>query len=312
MPRLAADDRLRRLLAMVPWVAAHDGPRIDEVCQRFACSKEELVADLDLLFLCGVYPYTPDLLIDVDIADGRVWIRYADWFRRPLRLTPEEGLALVGAGTALQASPGADPEGPLARALSKLAGVLGVDADETVEVELGAARPELLGVLRRAQADLRQVEIDYYSFGRDGWTKRVIDPWSVFSAAGQWYVRAYCHRVEGERLFRVDRVRDAVVLESGFSPPARSGAGIIFSPRADDPLVVLELEPAARWVRDQYPNEGTDELGGGRLRVRLRISERAWLERLLLRLGPLVRVVEGEPGVGAAAAQRLLARYGHG
>jgi proteasome accessory factor C len=313
MPRPAADDRLRRLLAMVPWVAAHDGPRIDEVCARFACTEEELMADLDLLFLCGVYPYTPDLLIDVDIADGRVWIRYADWFRRPLRLTPEEGLALVGAGTALQASPGSDPEGPLARALSKLAGVLGVDADETVEVELGAAPPDLLGVLRQAQGESRQVELDYYSFGRDGWTKRVVDPWSVFSAAGQWYLRAYCHRVEGERLFRVDRVRDAVVLDSTFKRPTKQGAdGAVFSPRPDDALVVLDLEPGARWVRDQYPHEGAEELGDGRLRVRLRISERAWLERLLLRLGPLARVVEGEPGVGAAAARRLLVRYEHG
>jgi hypothetical protein len=63
-------------------------------------------------------------------------------------------------------------------------------------------------------------------------------------------------------------------------------------------------------VREQYPNEGTKELGGGRLRVRLRISEQAWLERLLLRLGPLARVVEGDAGVGPAAARRLLARYG--
>jgi proteasome accessory factor C len=191
-----------------------------------------------------------------------------------------------------------------------LAGVLGVDADETVEVELGAARPDLLSVLRHAQAESRQVEIDYYSFGRDGWAKRVIDPWAVFSAAGQWYVRAYCHRVEGERLFRVDRVRDAVALESSFERPTREGDSEVFSPQPDDPLVVLDLEPAARWVREQYPNEGTKELGGGRLRVRLRISEQAWLERLLLRLGPLARVVEGDPGVGPAAARRLLARYG--
>ena len=32
MPRVSADDRLRRLLALVPWVAAHDGPSVEEVC----------------------------------------------------------------------------------------------------------------------------------------------------------------------------------------------------------------------------------------------------------------------------------------
>ena len=73
---------------------------------------------------------------------------------------------------------------------------------------------------------------------------------------------------------------------------------------------MLELEPPARWVVEQYPHEGVEEGDEGRVRVRLRVGERAWLERLLLRLGPQVRVVEGDPGVAAEAAARLLARYG--
>ena len=46
-----------------------------------------------VLFLVGVYPHTPDQLIEVVIEDDRVWIHYADWFARPLRLTPPEALA---------------------------------------------------------------------------------------------------------------------------------------------------------------------------------------------------------------------------
>ena len=83
----------------------------------------------------------------------------------------------------------------------------------------------------------------------------------------------------------------------------------MYSPRPDDPVVVLELEPAASWVRDQYPNEGLEELGAGRLRVRLRVSEEAWLERLLLRLGPDARLVQGGAGAVDKAARRILARY---
>ena len=112
MPKLSADDRLQRLLAVVPWVAARDGPRLDDVCTRFDCREDELVDDLQMLFLCGLHPYTPDMLIDVDIADGRVWIRYADYFARPLKLTPAEGLALLAAGRTLLATPGADPAAP--------------------------------------------------------------------------------------------------------------------------------------------------------------------------------------------------------
>jgi hypothetical protein len=39
-------------------------------------------------------------------------------------------------------------------------------------------------------------------------------------------------------------------------------------------------------------------------------EERAWLERLLLRLGRYGRAVKGADGVVAAAAERVLARYG--
>lgn len=308
-PVVPADQRLRRLLALVPWVASQDGPRIEDVCVRFGCSEDEVVADLGLLFLCGVHPFTPDTLIDATVEDGRVWIRFADWFARPLRLTPAEGLALVAAGKALLAVPGTDPEGPLARGLAKVAAVLGVDPDEAVGVELGVAPPEVLAALQLASADHRQVEIEYYSFGRDAWAHRVIDPHQVFNAAGQWYVAGWCHLARADRVFRVDRTRSATVLWSAFEPRAPAPQPPVFTARPDDPLVVLEVAPEASWVAEEYPVEGVDELGGGRRRVRLRISEQAWLERLLLRLGPEARVVEGDAALAAVAAARVAGRY---
>ena len=108
MPRVSADDRLRRLLALVPWVAAQDGPTVEEVCARFGCTEAELAEEIEMLFLCGLYPYTPDMLIEADIAEGRVWIRYAEYFSRPLRLTPAEGLTLLASGNTLLAVPGTD------------------------------------------------------------------------------------------------------------------------------------------------------------------------------------------------------------
>ena len=309
MSRPGADERLRRLLALVPWVAAHDGPTIEEVCTRFDCTEAELLADLDLLFMCGVHPFSPDTLIEVDVDEGRVWIRYADWFARPLRLTPAEGLALLAAGAALLAAPGADPEGPLARGLAKLAAVLGVDPDEAVEIDLGAAPTDVLATVRQAVEERRRLRVDYYSYGRDVWARRTIEPYRVFSAAGQWYVPAWSLDAEAERLFRLDRMRAPELLDEHFDPPAVAPPAAVYHPRPDDPLVVLEVAPEARWVAERYPVERAEELGDGRLRVTLRISERLWLERLLLRLGPAVVVREGGEGVAAEAAAKVLARY---
>jgi proteasome accessory factor C len=307
--RPGADKRLERLLAIVPWIAARDGPTLDDVCTRFGCKESDLVDDLQMLFLCGLYPYTPDMLIDVDIADGRVWIRYAEFFSRPLRLTAAEGLALLAAGNALLSAPGADEDGPLARGLAKLASILGLDPDQAVDVSLGPVPERALEVLSEAVAAHRQVDIEYYAFGRDEWSSRVVDPYAVFSAGGQWYLSAYCHKVDDERLFRVDRVREARLLDSGFDPPKAPPELSLFRPRPDDPRITLELDAAARWVAEQYPVEAVTDTGEGRKRVTLAVSERAWLERLLLRLGPSARVTEGDATVGQTAACRLLSRY---
>lgn len=307
--RPAIDDRLRRILALVPWVAAHDGPTVDEVCARFGLTPEQLEQDLEQLFLCGLYPFTPDTLIEVDVAEGRVWIRFAEVFARPLRLTPAEGLAVLASAEALLAGPEEDRDPALERGLAKLAALLGVDPDETVDIELAPAPAERLALLRAAVADRRQVDIDYFSYGRNEWTSRRIEPHQVFNAAGRWYVSAFCHLAGDRRLFRLDRIGHAVVTDATFSPPAEIGTRATFDPRPHDPFVELELAPGARWVSEQYPNEGVDELADGRTRVRLRISEQAWLERLLLRLGLDARVITGDPHLASAAAARLLQRY---
>jgi proteasome accessory factor C len=303
------------MLSIIPWIAERDGPAIEEVCERFAIGRKQLLADLDVLPLVGLYPYTPDQLVDVTVEGDRVWIRYADMFRRPLRLTPDQALALVAAGSTLLAVPGADPEGPLARGLAKLRAALGVAPDEVVEVDLGAASADVLAILQDAAQEQRAVEIDYYAYNRDEHTLRVIEPWRVFADQGAWYVQAWCRRAGGERLFRIDRIVSAERQESGFEHPIASEELGVFSAASDDPRVVLDLAPAARWVLEQYPieDEGAVDVAlGDHRRVTLAISAAPWLARLLLRLGPDAVVVSApEPlvGCGAAAAERVLARY---
>jgi proteasome accessory factor C len=314
--RTTASDRFLRLLAVVPWIAAHDGPRIDEVCERFGMTRKQLLDDLQIIPLVGLPPYTPDTLIEVTIEGDRVWLRFADVFARPLRLTPEQGLALVAAGSASRGLPGAEPEGALATALDKVAAVLDVDPDEAVSVALGKTRPGVLDTLRRAASEQQRVRLDYYAYGRDERTWRAVDPHAVFADEGFWYVRGHCHLAGGERLFRVDRIYDIEVLDERFEAPAPAGDPAVFRPGPDVPRVTLDLAPAARWVIETYPVEDVSEQPDGRLRVRLAISARPWLERLLLRLGPAARVVEADEvalrEVGRDAARRLLRRYGQG
>jgi proteasome accessory factor C len=313
LSRARTGERLARLLAIVPWVVAQDGPRLSEVSERFGVPEDELVDDLNLLFMCGVYPFTPDSLVEVDIEGGRVWVRFADWFRRPVRLTAPEGLVLLAAARAVLGAPGGLPASgtpALARAVAKLEAALGPGLEGAMEVTPGTAEGEFLTLLRAAAEGRRKVELDYYSYGRDGSAVRVVQPWRVFSAEGHWYLLGWCEMVEGRRLFRVDRARFVTVLDESFEPPRDIGPLDVYEGAPEDPLVVLDLAPEAAWVIERYPHEGAEDLGSGRTRVRLRASSQAWLERLLLRAGPAATVVSGADGVAAGAARRVLAVYG--
>ncbi len=314
-PRPLAGDRLRRVLALVPWVLEHPDTTISELARRFEVSERDLERDLELLPLCGLPPYTADRLIDVWVGDDRtVSIRLAEYFERPLRLTPGEGVALLAAGRALLTVPGSDDQGALATALDKLETAVG--ARGGLAVEVGGAT--YLAVLQHAVDARECVELRYYSFARDVETTRVVEPERVFHAFGAWYVAAYCRLAGAERLFRIDRVRAARPTGETFEPrpPADTDApedlvDLVYRPDPSDPRVTLRLAPDAAWVVESLPQDSARALPGGDYEVVLAVSGTAFLERLLLQLGPSATVV-GSDGAGeaaAAAARRILARY---
>jgi proteasome accessory factor C len=303
MPRIAATPRLERLLALVPWVMAHQGVTVAEVCDRFKISREELAADLDLLFMCGLPPFGPGDLIVAYIEGDQVVIEEADYLARPMRLTRWEAVRLLVTGRALARLDLAE-SGSLQRALSKLEAALSPEEAaaakglaERVAVELeGTGAEPMLAELRDATANRRRLKITYYSFGRDELSEREIDPYVVFGALGNWYVSAHDQASGEQRVFRVDRIKEMAVTEDTFAlpegfDPTSVARGPLFVPSARDVEVTLDLAPAAGWVREITPHDRATPLADGWVRMTLRTPHFEWLTRLILRLGSDVRVV---------------------
>jgi proteasome accessory factor C len=307
--------RLRRMLVMVPWLLQQQGSTVAELAERFGVTEDEVIRDLNLVMCCGVPPYGAEHMISVMLDDdGSVLAWKGPFFNRPMRLTPTEGFAVLAAGRALLAVPGAEASGALASALDKLEGALGTGTGGGRSVDVDLSAPDLLPAIRDAAASSSRVRVSYWSAWRDEVTTRELDPYVVFSQDGRWYVTARDSLRDEVRNFRVDRLRsveptgETFEAPAGVAPPERvfSGAG------PDTTPVELELPASARWVAETYDVE---DLGGpdgdGRFRVRLAVTGERWLERLLLRVGPEARVLAPPEmaGVGAAAARRLLARY---
>jgi proteasome accessory factor C len=310
MTTRAAEDRLRRLLVMLPWLMERGEVPVSEVAERFDLTEREVVGDLELAAMCGLPPFV-DELIDVFIDEGMIVVGVPRLFTRPLRLNSVEAFELLAAARTAMELPGADPDGALARGLAKLAGVLGEDDTSGVKIELD--KPDVVDQLAAAAAAHEQLAIEYVGADRDESTSRRIVPRQVFTDRGEWYVSADDDRSGEVRTFRVDRITElaptGAIVSPSNTPLPTPGAWF------DDASVrraVLRLSPAAHWVIERFPVdsvEGPDDAGW--TRVTLPVASEQWLVKTMLRLGPEAELAEPADlrEVVTAAAGRVLDRY---
>lgn len=307
-PRTA--ERLTRILAMLPWVIANPGVSVAEVLERFGYEDEkELAGDLNIVFVCGLPGYGPGELMDAYIDEDEVVVDMADYFSHSLRLSPVEALSLLAAGMALM-STGQAPEA-LAGGVAKLQQILLPEGEEALVVEL-APEPEVAATLRKAAADGMVLGLTYTGLASGETTQRLVEPWSVFSTLGNWYLSGFCRSAQAERVFRVDRVRSAEITRESFEPPAEPPPPVVrYTPGEDDVRATIRLGPTAQWVAEYYPVEVVGDEGDG-LVIHFSAGDASVAARLLLRLGADAELMEGSE-VSAAlddVRARILARYG--
>lgn len=295
--------RLTRILSMLPYAIANPGVGVDELITRFGYRRKELIDDLNLVFLTGLPGYGPGDLIDATVEDDEVYIDTADYFARPLRLTPAEALALLASGMALTSAGQGPPA--LESAIAKLSGVVAPEAEGGLVVDL--KEPEFVDLLRDAVASSSVVELTYTALNTGRTTERTVEPWSVFSANGNWYLSAFCRSADAERVFRIDRIRAAKPGDESFTAPdAPPPPEVRYTPGEEDVRTIIRLSEAAKWVADYYPVEQLDDGT-----VRFSSSDPSVAARLLLRLGEDAELVDG-PEVAAILADyraRIRARY---
>lgn len=281
--------RLSRILGLIPYVLANPGVGTEEVMERFGYTEDELTRDLNTVFVCGLPGYGPGDLMDAYIDEDEVVIDSADYFSRAPRLSPIEALGLLAAGLAVSGSGQGTPA--LRSGVEKLQKVLLPDED-LLAVDMAEA-PEEVTRLRSAVAEHRVTTIVYRSLGREETTTRDIEPWSVFTTLGNWYVMGHCRSVDDARTFRVDRIRELTVGEETFQPPAKIPApGAGYTPSDHDVSAVIDLTPAASWVLEYYPVEVIRESARS-TRIRFSAADPELPARLLLRLGATARLVKG-------------------
>ena len=143
------------------------------------------------------------------------------------------------------------------------------------------------------------MRLEYFSAHRGELNTRTMDPWGLVAALGHWYLIGFDRLRNDERMFRVDRIKEAEVLDEpaeipdDFDPSRYRGA---FVPRDEQDIVSFEISAAAaRWFEDYYPLRSSRELDDGWRAVELTSGGTRWAATLVLRLGDQVRKVQPQP-----------------
>ena len=306
---VAAPERLSRLLALVPWLSAHDGVTVSEAAAHFGVTTEELVDDLNLLICSGLPGYGPEHLVDIQFWDEDEEIHVLDpqTLTAPMRLTPDEVTALLVGLRVLAQVPGDHDRDALVTATAKLerAGG-GALAADLVDMRI-ASSDQAAAVLDEAIAQGLSVHMTYAGITREDVTERTITPMRVLVGQGYTYIEAWCDLAEAVRTFRLDRILTCSLGAQSVPPSVRMPDD---APPAQT-KVELALQPSASWLVETHGARLLGEADGVRS-VELLVSDVEWAARLVLSLGGQARAVSPTALVDRVRALAKAALSGYG
>src|SRR6185295_1391563 len=228
---------------------------------------------------------------------------YGDVFRLAPRLTPLEARAIRLALDIVGPSIAAQVHTPLDRVRKKLEETFGQFEDhQTPEPRAELDEEELVATLSRGIEDRRVVAIDYLKEGEETPSERLVEPYTFERVLPNWIIHTWDRTSDGERSFRLDRMRSARLLREkfepreGFEPTRLRGARtarVLYTPE----IARYEIERGARKL-----------VGGGAIRE-IPVGSDEWLESdILSKRGEAIVLEPAELRSRIAARARELAK----
>lgn len=195
---------------------------------------------------------------------------------------------------------------PLVARLKALMGTTSDSADEIMKrVRVLPAHnrpvaPNCFEVVGHALVSRRRLEFAYFTRSRNAHGLREVSPQRLVHYRNAWYLDAWCHRSEALKVFALDAVEEARLVErrardvslSEVDRQLGSGYGIYRGRRLAWATLRFSAD-AARWVRAEvwHPQQRTRELEDGRFELRVPYGATPELEMDILRHGEQVEVI---------------------
>lgn len=307
-------DQVARLLALVPYLQAHQGIAVADAAKAFQITPAQVMKDLNVLWMCGLPGGLPGDLIEIDMdaaaEQGTIHLTNADYLSRPMRFTLDEVMSLVVALRAVAEVASGPTAEAVHSALAKLEALTTSGESERVAIRVASGDEAVRGVLTGAIDAGRRARLVYDGLTRGHTSTPEVDPARIDLRDGAAYLQAWSLERDAWRTYKLDRIVEATALEQAAEdhgePPAPLAGWFEGSTS-----VVLELQPSAAWITEYYPTRRVESAGtdGELLVAELPVADPGWLRALLLRLGGSVRVLEpvGAGQDAANAAREALA-----
>ena len=202
---------------------------------------------------------------------------YGDEFRRPARLSPLEAKALLLALDLVGPLVAADAGTTLDDVRAKLAVAFGrYDMRSAPAPQPTPLDEDVLSVLSAAVRNRTLVEIQYLGRQAETVEPRVVEPHYLRGVRGDWYCDTWDRTADGERTFRVDRIREALPLDEKFERRESLTARVdgALGDQAGTASFWFSAE-VARWELDRRPD--TNRLADGAALASVPYGNERWL-----------------------------------
>ena len=257
-------EKASRLLDLVPYLYANQGVSIEKLASEFNITQEEVLSDLNTLWMCGESRFD---LIELEFESGFVYIRNAQAINIVRSLSTQESLSII-LGLELLKDELGDKRPELISEIEAIKSTLTPGLSSVVAASAGI-KASLIEAIDSAISTRKNLQIDYHSVAEDKHSSRLIVPIEKIRRDGHDFLIAFCTTANAKRSFRLDRISTAEVVDSERAATKEVTA------KSETMLATIKVHGNARHFKETFSTFA--ELGDGVFQVEIFSSR--WLIR---------------------------------
>jgi len=279
--------QIHRLLEIVYILLEQKVVTAKELSERFDVSPRTIYRDIDILSAAGIPVYTSK-------GKGGGTSLLPEFVLNKALISEQEQNEILAALQAFSSMKAADTD----TALKKVSAIFNKNTANWLQVDFSswnASANDFFNSLKTAILERRVVEFDYYNSSFEK-THRNIEPVQLWFKSKSWYVKGFCLKQQGIRLFKLTRLKNLKITDTHF--PVREMLEDYSEPDAEKHhnqgiRIKLKIEPEMAYrVFDEFAESMIEQQQDGSLIVSATWQEDNWVHGFILSFGEFIEVLE--------------------